>query len=142
MVRTACNLHCPDACALDVDILEGRPRVRAVQDHPLTQGVSCLKVRKHLRRLRSSSRIASPLLRRRGRWSRIGWDEALSLCAERVSRLVLDDPAALLHVQSMGARGVSKAVVDHFFTSLGATKTFGSLCDETGIRASIQDFGA
>ncbi len=139
MVRTACNLHCPDSCVLDVDILNGRPTIRAVQEHPITQGVSCPKVRKHLRRLQSGRRITRPMFKHRGRWDTVSWDQALSLCAEQIRQ---HDPAALLHIQSMGARGVSKAAVDHFFTRLGATKTFGSLCDETGILASIQDFGA
>ena len=139
MVRTACSLHCPDSCVLDVDILNGGFKIRAVQDHPITQGVSCPKVRKHLQRLQSGRRITRPMLKHKGRWNTVSWDQALSLCAEQISK---HDPASLIHIQGMGARGVSKAVVDHFFTRLGATKTSGSLCDETGIMASIQDFGA
>ena len=141
VVRTACNLHCPDSCALDMDLSRDPPRIRAVPEHPFTQGLSCPKVRKHLQRIRSGNRITTPLLRHRGRWQPLSWDQALSLCAERITGWRDDDPASLLHVQGMGARGVTKAVVDHFFTAIGATKTFGSLCDETGIMASLLDFG-
>jgi len=40
-----------------------------------------------------------------------------------------------------GSRGITKDVCDHFFAALGCSKTYGSLCDATGIHAFTKDFG-
>ena len=110
-------------------------------EHPITKGFTCAKVKKHINRLKSPSRILSPMLKSGKTFKKISWDKALDIYSEKISSTLKDDPRKMLHVQDHGARGVTKEVIDNFFTFLGCTKTHGSLCDITGIQACIDDFG-
>jgi anaerobic selenocysteine-containing dehydrogenase len=108
----------------------------------VTDGVTCSKIQRHLKRLSSPQRLKAPLRKTRQGWKEVSWEEALDLCADKLGSVLEKDPQGMLHVQGQGARGIVKCVVDRFFSSLGCTKTHGSLCDETGIQASILDFGS
>lgn len=139
---TACTMDCPDACSLVVTLDGDRVvRLRGNPEHPFTSGFTCKKIKKHLKRLQSPERILHPMLRHRGQWRKIGWDAALNLCAEKIDAL-RDHPAAIAHVHSSGAKGVTKESVSLFFDHLGASRTRGSLCDAAGIMAYHYDFGS
>ena len=46
-VETACALDCPDACSLEVEVVDGRvERIAGTHRHPLTAGFICGKVRR------------------------------------------------------------------------------------------------
>lgn len=141
-MRTACTKDCPDACSLLVTQSEKGLSISGNPEHPITRGMTCGKIHQHLRRLNSKNRITAPLRKEDGQWREICWDEALDFCAERLRRVLDQDPDRLLFIRDGGARGVSKEVAAWFFKSLGCTATHGSLCDETGIRAFVQDFGS
>ena len=139
---TACTWDCPDACSLILEGSRDKAKVRGNPEHPVTQGVACGKIQRHLKRLASPQRLRAPLRKTRNGWKELSWEEALDLCADRLGPVLEEDPRALLHIQGQGARGIVKSVVERFFSSLGCTRTQGSLCDETGIQASILDFGS
>jgi anaerobic selenocysteine-containing dehydrogenase len=139
---TACTWDCPDACSLIIEESGGKPRIRGHPEHPVTQGATCGKIQRHLKRLSSPQRLTAPLLQTGAGWKEISWQEGLDICADKLGPLLEEDPEGMLHIQGQGARGIVKCVADRFFSSLGCTKTHGSLCDETGIRASILDFGS
>ena len=141
MTITACTLDCPDACSLVAEAGEGGLRLRGNPDHPFTRGFACPKLDVHRRRLASPHRLRSPRLKTGDGWRDIGWDEALALCAEKIGQL-RSEPRSLLHVRGSGNRGVVKFLSTLFFRSLGATGLHGSLCDEAGITACVEDFGA
>ena len=141
-MRTACTKDCPDACSLLLKQGDKGLSIRGNPDHPITLGVTCGKIRQHIRRLNSKNRITAPLRKQGGDWREISWDEALDFCTKRLRRIVDQDPSRLLHIRDGGARGVSKEVAAWFFKSLGCSVTHGSLCDETGIQAFLQDFGS
>src|SRR6478736_3296094 len=89
VVRTACPLDCPDSCSLDVTIESGR--VQAIDGSvaaPSTDVYICGKVRQFDRRVYHAERILHPAVRTgpkgTGRFSRVSWDEALDLIAERL----------------------------------------------------------
>lgn len=142
MALTACTLDCPDACSLLVEQGVRGTRIRGNPEHPVTQGFTCRKIHRHLRRLSSGRRVRSPLLRQGAGWQEISWDAALDLCLRRLGPVLAEAPERVLHLQGNGSRGVMRTVVDRFFSSLGCSKTRGSLCDSAGIRASVLDFGA
>ena len=90
-MRGACPHDCPDTCAWEVTVEDGRAvGLRGVKEHPLTQGRLCAKVNHYLERVYSPDRVLHPL-RRVGakgdrRFERIGWDEALDEIASRSAR--------------------------------------------------------
>jgi len=138
---TACTKDCPDCCSIIVAEKQNGYIIMGNPEHPVTKGFTCAKIKKHIDRLKSPSRITTPLLKKGNEFKEISWDQALEICAEKLKPLLKKDPRKILHIQGDGARGVSKVATDNFFTRLGCTKTIGSLCDITGIQACIEDFG-
>jgi len=141
-MRTACTLDCPDACSLVVESGPSGLKVRGNPEHPFTQGFTCAKIQGYFQRLNSPERIRFPMLRYKGRWQEISWEDAVKICTDQIEAVCDKDPAQLLHVSGHGARGVSKMVVDGFFAALGCTRATGSVCDGTGIDAFLMDFGS
>jgi hypothetical protein len=79
-VRGACPHDCPDTCALEVTVSDGRVvKVAGAADHPPTAGVLCTKVAFYPERIYHPDRLLHPL-RRVGakgpgaRFERISWD--------------------------------------------------------------------
>ncbi|ABK18868.1 molybdopterin-dependent oxidoreductase [Syntrophobacter fumaroxidans] len=139
---TACTLDCPDSCSLVVETSpNGKTTLRGNPDHPVTAGFVCRKARNFVKRLRSPYRITSPLLRRGGEWLRLGWDEALDLCARKIGEY-RREPQSILHVHGEGAKGVLKQASKLFFALLGSSRVKGSLCDSAGYVAYVADFGS
>jgi len=139
---TACTMDCPDACSLVVDQRsDSRIELRGNPDSPFTSGFTCPKIKGHVKRLQHTRRIQHPLLRIKGIWQRITWDEALELCAAKIQAL-RSEPKSILQIKSEGAKGVLKAATALFFSILGTSRTKGSLCDAAGFMAYIYDFGS
>lgn len=139
---TACTMDCPDSCSLVlVTNRRGRIQIKGNPDHPITKGFVCKKIKRHMDRLGSPSRIVSPQLKRNGRWETITWEAALTLCAEKIESL-RKTPTSILHVHGEGAKGVLKQASKLFFQKLGATRHKGSLCDAAGYMAYVKDFGS
>ena len=64
-VRTACPLDCPDACSLEVAVIDGRTTATdavpaAEADNPLTDGWICRKVRRVTRPVHGPLRLTTP----------------------------------------------------------------------------------
>ena len=138
---TCCTRDCLDACSILAEVGEnGSVRLEGNPDHPVTAGVMCAKTRRFGRVLRSPNRITEPLLRRGDGWQPIGWAEALDLCAGRIQNL-RDEPSAMLHIFSVGSKGLTARISQWFFGMLGATRVEGSLCDGAGATACELDFG-
>jgi anaerobic selenocysteine-containing dehydrogenase len=89
VLTSACPLDCPDACSLEVRVVDGRV-VKVDGDHrnPVTQGYICAKVRRTPEHLYGPDRLLYPARRigpkGEGRFERISWDEALDLAAARL----------------------------------------------------------
>src|SRR5262249_21108498 len=89
-VQTACPLDCPDACSLEVDVVDGRvERIEGTHRNPLTGGFICSKVRRYGDHVYGPERLRHPGLRRgakgEGRFERISWDAALNLVVEKIA---------------------------------------------------------
>lgn len=87
--KTICPLDCPDRCGIVATVEDGRVvALKGDAAHPYTAGLICRKMRRYPERLYSENRILTPLLRSgkkgEGIFSKISWDDALAICAERL----------------------------------------------------------
>ena len=137
-IVTACTMDCGDACSLVVDA--AKKSVRGNPAHPFTKGFCCKKGGRYFERLDAEDRIVTPLIRENGTFREASWDEAMGLVVQKLdaARAV---PESILHVRGHGYRGVLATASSILFGRLGAATVSGSVCDETGIVASIMDFG-
>lgn len=82
---SVCPHDCPSACALDIQVADGRVTGVRGADNPYTAGVICAKVSRYAERVHHPERVMHPMLRvgpkGGGIWRRIGWDEALDRVA-------------------------------------------------------------
>src|SRR5216684_3447378 len=87
--HSTCPHDCPSACALDVEVIEGRSigRVRGSKLQTYTAGVVCAKVARYAERIHHPDRLMYPQRRTgpkgSGQFARISWDEALDEIADR-----------------------------------------------------------
>ncbi len=89
VVDTACPLDCPDSCSLAVTVSEGRVvNIDGSTLNTPTGGYICAKVRKFGDRVYGDARLQHPAVRTgtkgQGRFSRVSWDEAIELIANRM----------------------------------------------------------
>jgi anaerobic selenocysteine-containing dehydrogenase len=101
VVKGACPHDCPDTCALQVTVRDGRAiRVAGDPDHPTTRGVLCTKVSRYTERTYHPDRVLTPLRRvgpkGSGRFEPVGWDEALDAIAARLQAIAARDPQRIL----------------------------------------------
>ena len=89
-VSTVCPHDCPSACALDVEIVDGRVKSVHGARNSYTAGVICAKVSRYGERVHHPDRLTYPLLRigakGDGQWQRITWDDALDRTADAFRR--------------------------------------------------------
>lgn len=135
-IPTTCTLDCPDTCALDVVVREGRViALHGRRDHPDTAGFICEKVGRFHERLYHPSRILQPLRRTgpkgEGQFEAIGWDAALDEIARRF-REVCDrfGAEAILPFNYGGSNGfLGDGPIDQlFFARLGASRLAKTFC--------------
>src|SRR5512138_2672172 len=62
VVRGACPHDCPDTCAWEVTVEQGRAvHMRGDPGHPFTRGFLCAKVNRYLERTYHRDRLTTPL---------------------------------------------------------------------------------
>src|SRR5712675_11796 len=90
--HSTCPHDCPSACALDVEVIDGRSigRVRGSKLQTYTAGVVCAKVARYAERVHHPDRLLYPMRRTgpkgSGQFARISWDEALDEIADRFNQ--------------------------------------------------------
>jgi anaerobic selenocysteine-containing dehydrogenase len=151
VVRAACPHDCPDTCALEITVENGRAiAVNGAKDHPTTQGVLCTKVARYLDRTYSSERVLHPLRRigrkGSGNFERIGWDEALDTIASRFAGIAAspDGPQAILPYSYAGTMGLLQycSMDRRFFHRLGASLLDRTICSTAGKAGYVATIGA
>ncbi len=94
IASSVCPHDCPSACALEVELIDGRRigRVRGASAQSYTRGVVCAKVARYAERQHHPARLSRPL-RRVGEkgmgeaaFKPISWDDALDEVAEGLTR--------------------------------------------------------
>jgi anaerobic selenocysteine-containing dehydrogenase len=148
-VQTACPLDCPDSCSLSVTVERGRvAKIEGSTTAPSTEGYICGKVRQFDRRVYHEERILHPAVRTgpkgSGEFSRVTWDEALDLVAERM-REARDRFGAesVLPYHYGGSNGVlTNDFMDaRFFRRFGASTLARTLCAAPTGAAALAMYG-
>ena len=148
VVRGACPHDCPDTCALQVTVEDGRAvRVAGDPDHPPTHGALCTKVSRYAERTYHPERVLTPLKRvgpkGAGQFEPIGWDEALDTIAARLKAIAARDPEAVLPYSYAGTMGLvqGEGMAARFFHKLGASLLDRTICASAGGDALAATYG-
>lgn len=147
--HSVCALDCPDACAILVQVEDGRAvRLRGDPAHPVTQGFLCAKVTRYLEREYHPERLLYPLRRAgakgEGRFERIGWDEALELLAARLQEAAQRfGPESVLPYSYGGTLGFlqGSSMDRRFFHRLGASRLERTICASAGGAGLMEAYG-
>jgi anaerobic selenocysteine-containing dehydrogenase len=140
-VRAVCPHDCPDTCSMVVTVDNGRAvRLRGNRDHSFTQGFLCQKVARYLDRVYHPGRLQYPMKRSgpkgTGRFTRIGWDEAIATIARQFAAIAAsaDGSQAILPYSYAGTMGKlqGSSLDRRFFNRLGASLLDRTICATAG----------
>lgn len=155
--HTTCPMDCPDTCALEVTVEEGRVvRVAGAREHahPIMGGFICDKVAQFERRLYHEDRLLYPM-RRKGpkgakgshdmaNFERISWDEAIAHITARFRDIAARFGAeAILPYHYGGSNGyLSDGLLDErYFARLGASRLARTLCAAPATEVALGMYG-
>lgn len=108
----------------------------------------CTKVSRYAERVHHAERLTVPLKRigrkGEGRFAPIGWDEALSIAAERFGEIVAREPQALVPYSYAGTMGLvqSESIAQRFFHQVGASRLERTICSAAGAAGLRYTYGA
>lgn len=143
--NTTCPLDCFDSCSLEVTVDDKGDiiSIEGNKEHPITKGFICEKGKKHLERVHNSSRLRYPMLKVKGEWRKISWDEALETIAVKMQEYINKYGTKAIGLYSYaGAAGLLKNIENLFFNYIGeTTRIYGSICSGAGAAAQKLDFG-
>jgi anaerobic selenocysteine-containing dehydrogenase len=136
---SVCPLDCPDRCALDVTIDNGRVvKIDGSERSDYTNGYICSKVRRFTERQYSPRRILTPMKRTRSKgyggadgFQAISWDEAIASIAARFTEITNSlGPEAILPFHYDGSNGLitSLAMDERLWNRLGASQLARTFC--------------
>ncbi len=136
-IRVVCAHDCPDMCSLLAHVDNGRiTRIDGDPDQPFTAGFACAKVNRDAELVHSPERLATPLRRvgakGEGKFSAIGWDEALDEIVARWQAIIAESgPLALLGYAYSAHQGqMNRGLVNGLFHALGTSRLrAGTVCD-------------
>jgi assimilatory nitrate reductase catalytic subunit len=82
-VSTTCG-YCSVGCGMEIGVREGKAvSVRPLDSHPVNRGKLCPKGLSEHHVIDAPNRARQPLLRKNGKLTPVGWDEALATMVER-----------------------------------------------------------
>jgi len=124
IVRTTCGI-CQIGCGVLASVLDDRVlKIEGDPDHPLNKGKLCPKGMASLEYLYHPDRLKQPLKRvgkkGEGKWSPIGWDEALEI----ISKKLMESKEAYGAESVAFIRGAAKGLQDDYLTRFA--NVFGS----------------
>jgi anaerobic selenocysteine-containing dehydrogenase len=132
-----------------VTVENGRAtKVSGDPNHAFTQGFLCTKVARYLERTYHDERLQHPLIRSGAKGTAVfrqaTWDEALTLVAERLNRIIATDGAeAILPYSYGGTLGVvqGSGMDRRFFNHIGASQLDRTICATAGVEAFNVTYG-
>ncbi len=148
VVRGACPHDCPDTCALQVTVRDGRAvKVAGDPEHPATHGSLCAKVSRYTERVYAPDRILRPMRRvgrkGEGRFEPASWDDALSDIAARLQAIAKRDPQRILPYSFAGTMGFvqGEGMGSRLFHRLGASLLDRTICSTPGMTGLLYTLG-
>lgn len=150
VVRGACPHDCPDTCAMQVTVVDGRAvAVAGDRAHPITAGTLCAKVNDYVERVYAPDRVLRPLLRSgpkgAGSFRTVSWDEALDVVADGLADVRHRyGGEAILPYSYLGTMGfVQRDLMSaRLMNALGATNLERTICADAGIAGAHLTQGA
>lgn len=150
LVRGACGHDCPDTCAWQVEVRDGKAvRMQGDPQHPFTRGVLCAKVNHYLERVYHPDRLMYPLRRTgpkgSGQFERTTWEAALTEIAGRWQAIIAQSGAeAILPYSSAGNQGlIQMSSLDRrLFGRLGCSRLERNICGEVALEGLIATNGS
>lgn len=146
---SVCPYDCPDCCGLLITVEDGKAVcVAGDPEHAFTRGTLCPKMAHYERTVHSAKRILTPLRRvgqkGEGRFSPIGWDEAIEEIARRWHGIIKEYGAeAILPYSYAGTMGTIGYSAGHaLFYALGATSLDRTICAPAKSRGYRDVMGA
>lgn len=146
---SVCPYDCPDCCGLLITVEDGKAVcVAGDPEHAFTRGTLCPKMAHYERTVHSAKRILTPLRRvgqkGEGRFSPIGWDEAIEEIARRWHGISKEYGAeAILPYSYAGTMGTIGYSAGHaLFYALGATSLDRTICAPAKSRGYRDVMGA
>lgn len=132
----ACPHDCPDTCGFVTEVENGRAvRFYANEQHPVTQGWLCGKVRPYLDHVYHPDRLQFPLRRvgakGSGQWERISWEQAIAEIGAHWREIIAQSgPEAILPYSYSGTLGLVQMGVAsaRFWNRLGASQLDRTIC--------------
>lgn len=149
IIRGACPHDCPDTCAWNVTVKDGKAiALRGDKNHPFTRGGLCAKVNHYLEeRVYDPSRILYPLKnigeKGEGNFKQVSWDHALEDISSVMKQIIAEDgPTAILPYSHLGTQGlIQSSAGDPFFARLGATRLVRNVCGYAGAEGIAATLG-
>jgi anaerobic selenocysteine-containing dehydrogenase len=143
-ISTVCARDCYDTCALIVTLGESGQILSVKGDprNPVTQGFTCPRGAKDHERL-YKNRVEAPFLRQGNHFEQTDWEKGLSVVSQKLGEtLKKHGPEAVLHLDYAGNTGLlTGAFPKRLWNAIGATKTDGALCSNSGHKALALHYG-
>jgi anaerobic selenocysteine-containing dehydrogenase len=117
-------------------------------EHPTTDGKLCTKVARYLERTYHPDRVLTPLRRvgpkGAGRFEPTTWDQALDDIAQRLARIAVRNPEAIVPYSYAGTMGLvqGEAMAQRLFNRLGASRLDRTICASAGSDALTYTLGS
>ena len=135
-LTTTCIMDCPDTCALEVSVEEGKlQEIAGSRDHAVTNGFICDKVRQYGKRVYHPDRILHPMrltgTKGSDDYTSISWDEAIGEITERFEEIRREwGGEAILPYHYGGSNGLlSDGGLDGlYFARLGSSRLDKTIC--------------
>jgi anaerobic selenocysteine-containing dehydrogenase len=147
--RTTCPLDCPDLCALDVAVEEGRlVQIDGRREDPVTSGFICGKVRHFGEHVYGADRLLTPARRvgakGEARFEPISWDEALDWVTSEIRQAQATwGGESILPFSYGGSNGklTHDALDARFFRRVGASQLARTVCAAPTGRVALEMYG-
>lgn len=131
-----CPHDCPDTCAMIYEVADGKlTQVTGNKEHPMTQGVLCVKLKDYHEHHYNPDRVLYPLKRTGPKGSkqyeRISWDEAIKEIRDRWTDIIAKyGSQAIMPYAYLGNEGLVQGLTsgDAFFNRLGSTVNEKTYC--------------
>ncbi len=139
-----CTLDCFDCCKFNVFVEDNKIiKIEGDKNHPFTKGFICKKGLAHIDRLNHKDRIYKPMIKVKGKWIEISFDEAINIMSEKLNFYKEKySSKSILYYEQYGNGSVLKSIGDIFFNFYGGvSKQKGGPCWSAGIKAQKYDFG-
>lgn len=145
-VSTTCG-YCSVGCGIKLGVRDGKAvSVRGDPDHPVNRGMLCPKGLTAHYAIHAPDRARYPLLRRENKLTRVNWDQALSVMAERFRKIQKEHGPGAVAVVSTG-----QLVTEEFY-ALGKLAQLGlgtpnydgntTLCMASAVAGYKRSFGS